>query len=192
MDDSVIKIITQKKLDSLGAKHLHVRARKKLNRYNLAADILAIAVPVLYFVPRYLLKGTQYGTYVEAGWECIAAVLIVLIVAKIACKWEERAQSHSKLLGENISLVRQADELLIESGLPDTVQLFLRLAEKSETADREVIGEPSDKDKRYAYREGLKELGDSSVRCDICGASPWKFKPGSCQLCGNTPIKMNA
>src|ERR1019366_5627291 len=189
MDDSIVQTIKQKKLNSLAAKHLHVRSRADLNRLNRFVDWLAISVPILYFVPRFIAKGTGYAVPVEIGWESIAAILVAFVGAKIAYRWEERAQTHSKLLGENISLVRQADDLLLmgEVGIPESAQLFLRLAEKSESADREAIGEPSQKDKQFAYREGLKEFGGVSVTCPLCRASPWKFTAGSCQLCGNTP-----
>jgi len=189
MDDAIVKIINQKKLDCLGTKHLHVRSLAKLNRWNRRVDILAIAVPILYSVPRLIFKGTGYAVPVEYGWEGIAAILVVVVLLKIGLRWEENAQIHSKLLGENISLVRQADDLLLMGtvGIPESVQLFLRLAEKSESADREAIGEPSQKDKQFAYREGLKEFGGISATCPICRASPWKFVAGSCQACGNKP-----
>jgi len=191
MEDALVKKIEQEKFNSLAAKHLHVRSRRKLNRLNRFVDWLAIAVPILYFVPRFIAKGTEYATPVEIGWELIAALLVAFVGVKIAYHWEERAQIHSKLLGENISLARQADDLLLMSagGIPETVQLFLRLAERSETDDREAIGEPTDKDRQFAYREGLKEFGGSVVKCEICGASPWKFVSGSCQACGNTPTR---
>lgn len=194
MDDAVVKLINQKKLDSLAAKHLHVRSRTRLNRWNHFVDYLAIAVPILYFVPRFIAKGTSYAGRVEILWEFVAATLAAVVFLKINYHWEERAQTHSKLLGENISLVRQADELLLMTtgGIPETAQLFLRLAEKSESADREAIGELSQKDKQFAYRESLKEIGDTSIRCPICHASPWKFLSGSCQLCGNTPEKSSS
>jgi mobilome CxxCx(11)CxxC protein len=189
MDDAIIKLINQKKLDSLAAKHLHGRSRSRLNRLNHFVDYLAIAVPILYFVPRFIAKGTPYAFRVEIAWECIAALLVAVVFLKINYHWEERAQTHSKLQGENISLVRQADELLLMTtgGIPETAQLFLRLAEKSESADREAMGDISAKDKQFAYRESLKEIGDPSIRCPICHASPWKFISGSCQLCGNRP-----
>jgi mobilome CxxCx(11)CxxC protein len=197
LDNALVEIIKQKKLDSLGAKHLHVRSRAKLNRGNHFVDYLAIAVPILYFVPRFIAKGTSYAIPVEITWECIAGILVAVVFLKINYHWEERAQTHSKLLGENISLVRQADDLLLmgTGGIPETVQLFLRLAEKSESADREAIGEPHHKDKQFAYREGLKEFGGIPVTCPVCGLSPWKFSHGPwwkfshglCQLCGNTP-----
>jgi len=139
---------------------------------------------------RFVAKGTWYAKWVEIGWEIIAAALLCFVSMKIVYRWEERAQTHSRLLGENISLVRQADDLLLHTGeLPETVQLFLRLAEISETADREAIGEATAEERQFAYREGLKEVepGNVSITCPHCGSSPWNFKPGACQLCGNTP-----
>jgi mobilome CxxCx(11)CxxC protein len=191
LDAVVISTIRQKKLDSLAVKHLHVKSLVRLTRLDRLVDALAIAVPILYFVPRFITKGTSYDDIVEVGWEITAAVLLVLTVLKIIYRWQDRIKNHSRLLGENISLVRQADDLLLSTaGLPDTVQLFLRLAERSETSDREAIGEPSEKQRQFAYREALKEWEPGNVRisCPACGASPWKFKGGSCQLCGNTPV----
>lgn len=156
---------------------------------NRGVDFAAIAVPIFYFVPRLLARGTPYTGYVEAGWEVLAAALLVLVVLKLAYNWEERAQTHSKLLGQNILLIGQTNDLLLfrEKVPEDNVPLFLRLAEQSEMADREAIGQVAEKDRQFAYREGLKELGDVSICCPFCKASPWAFKPGSCQLCGNTP-----
>lgn len=191
ISDEAIQAIRQKKLDSLAAKHLHVKSLAKLNRLNRIVDLLAIAVPVLFFAPRYLAKGTSLAAPVEAGWEALAAILLGVVILKLALRWEERALTHSKLLAENIFLIGQANDLLLvgpEKIPAESIPLFLRLAERSETADREAIGEPSEKEKQFAYREGLKELeGNASIRCPICNSSPWQFRPGSCQLCGNTP-----
>jgi mobilome CxxCx(11)CxxC protein len=190
IDAAMVSVIRQKKLDSLAVKHLHVKSLVRLTNLNRIVDALAIAVPILYSVPRLIAKDTPYANAVQIGWEVLAAVLVVATAIKIVYHWEDRTKNHSRLLGENISLVRQADDLLLStSGVPDTVQLFLRLAERSETADREAIGEPSATEKQFAYREALKELEPSNVSivCPNCGSSPWKFKAGSCQMCGNTP-----
>jgi len=191
LDDNTIEAIKQKKLDSLAAKHLHVKERVVLNRLNRLVDCFAIAVPVLYFVPRFLAKGTRYANPVEIGWEILAAILLCLTAVKISFRWEERAQVHSKLLGENIFIAGQADELLLNIAklTPESARGFLLLAGRSEIADREAIGEPPSKKKQFAYREALKEFesGNREICCPICNSSPWKFVAGSCQTCGNTP-----
>jgi mobilome CxxCx(11)CxxC protein len=114
----------------------------------------------------------------------------------VVYRWQERAQEHSKLLGENISLAGQADNLLSElSNLSsESARLFLVLAQRSEKEDRAALGEPSASDKQFAYREALKEFqpGNVSVVCPRCNSSPWSFTPGPCQLCGNTPSNIES
>lgn len=189
VDAAVMTAIRQKKLDSLCAKHLHTKAIGELTKLTRLVDTLAIAVPILYAVPRFVAKDTPYAATIEIIWDTLAAALVVLTLIKLTYHWEDRIKKHSSLLGENISLVRQADDLLLSTGVPDTAQLFLRLAEKSEVADRESIGERPQEEKYFAYREALKEFepGNVSVVCPNCGASPWNFTAGSCQLCGGTP-----
>jgi mobilome CxxCx(11)CxxC protein len=190
LDSQITDTISQRKLDSLAAKHLHVKQLVKLSNRNRLVDFLAIAVPVVYFVFRFLAKGTRSGYYIELIWEILAALLLALTILKIVYKWQERAERHNKLLGENIALVGQADNLLSDrqTASPESARLFLVLAANSETADRELLGRPSEEDRKFAYREALKEFqsGRDTV-CPQCKASPWNFVPGSCQLCGNTP-----
>ncbi len=187
IDDTTLSTIRQKRFDSLAAKHLHVKRRTRLNWWNRLVDLLALAVPVSYFVVRYLSKGTEWQWIADGVWEIVAAALLVLVIIKINYRWEERAQLHSKLLGENISLVRQADGLLTGTDISPSVQMFLSLADRSEKEDRDALGEPRDKDQQFAYCTALKEYGGITVLCPVCQSSPWKFTPGSCQLCGNTP-----
>jgi hypothetical protein len=108
---------------------------------------------------------------------------------------------HSRLIGENISLVTHANYIL--SKLPsldnDTAQWFFLFSDTIEKADRDLLGTPPSTGgvqpskrvrlQQNAYREALKELGHD-VTCPICKASPWHYTPGSCQACGNTPASM--
>jgi mobilome CxxCx(11)CxxC protein len=191
MNSSISDAIKQKRIDSLAAKHLHVRLLSNLNKRQRLVDFLAIAVPLIYVPVRYLAKNTEYALAVETAWELLAALLVVLVVLKIVYRWQDRSQICKQLLGENISLIGQADQLLrdVDHISPEGSRLFFTLAEKSETEDRDLLGESSDKDRQFAYREALKEAvpGSSTTVCPGCGSSPWNFRPGSCQLCGNTP-----
>lgn len=191
IDAGTLANIQQKKLDSLAAKHLHVKRRTWLNRGSTLVDFLGLSVPTVYFAFRYLAKGTQYEYKVESAWEVLAALLLAATILKLVYRWQERAQEHSKLMGENISLVGQADNLLRQkdTSSPESARLFLVLAQMSETEDRNALGQLKDTDKIFAYREALKEFepGNSSIVCPRCNSSPWQYTPGSCQLCGNTP-----
>src|SRR5436853_4896962 len=112
IDQQTADAINQKKLEALCAKYLHLKKLVQLRNRNWAVDFAAIGVPGFYFVFRYLAKGRDAGPYIETIWEILAASLILLVLAKIVFHWEDRAKRHSRLLGENVALVRQADSLL--------------------------------------------------------------------------------
>lgn len=190
---SITEQIQQKRIDCLAAKHLHVRLLATLNKKQRLVDFLAIAVPLVYVPVRYLAKDTQYAAPVEIAWELLAAFLVVMVALKIVYKWQDHAQECKQLMGENIFLIREAEELLRdEIGIsPEKSRLFFTLADRSEAEDRDLLGEPKLKHRQFAYREAMKEAYPSRIDtvCPNCGASPWKFMPGACQLCGNTPIR---
>jgi hypothetical protein len=52
--------------------------------------------------------------------------------------------------------------------------------------DIKVFGEISEGVRREGYRLVLREMG-SGTTCS-CGASPWNFQAGPCQICGGTPV----
>lgn len=190
LDQARINAIQQTRMNALAAKHLHQYRISALNRLNFCVDSLAVGVPILYLPVRYLAKGTSVGFFVESAWELLAAVLLVSVIIKIIGKWQDLAAQHSKLIGENISLATQAEQLLnnVSATTADGAQWFLRLADNLEKADRESIGEIKAEDRQRAYREALKEFSPGiTTPCPECGASPWHYQPGSCQLCGNTP-----
>lgn len=187
-----IDSIQQRKMDALAAKYLHEQRLAHLNRLTLVVDFLAVAVPILYFPARYTTKGTTLSTVIEFSFEISAALLLVLTVYKVMSRWQEKADRHNRLVAENISLTGQADYLLnsTNSISQNDINWFLILADNCEKADREALGVVKDRERKHAYREALKEYSPNSTdtTCPKCGASPWDYKPGSCQLCGNTPV----
>jgi len=187
IDQKTIDQITQQRLNCLCTKHLHVPQRVKLNKLNRLVDFFAIGVPLLYLPVRFLAKDTAVGLASEVVWEILAAMLLVLTFLKINQRWQERAEEHSSLLGENIAIAGQADNLLrdIKHVSPEAASLFFLLAQRSEAADRKALGEPTTAERQRAYREGLKE---AQYNCPHCSASPWKYVPGPCQACGNKKI----
>jgi mobilome CxxCx(11)CxxC protein len=148
-----------------------VPQRVKLNKLNRLVDFFAIGVPLLYLPVRFLAKDTVVGFGVERTWEVLAGALLVLTFLKINQRWQERAEEHSRLLGENIAIAGQADNLLrdIEHVSGEAASLFFLLAQRSEAADRNALGEPSTAERQRAYREGLKE---AQWDCPKCTASP--------------------
>lgn len=194
MDADLLRDIRQQKFNCLAAKSLHSLFLVSFNRKNKAVDLLALAVPALYVPVRYIAKGTPAMIYVEAAWECLAALLLVLAFLKIVYGWQGKAETHSKLLGENIAHIAQSNFLVAglknNTTTPDGARWFLMQSELDK-ADAEALADSTVEQRRYAYREALKEIDPSSPHtvCEICGASPWNYVPGSCQTCGNTPTK---
>jgi mobilome CxxCx(11)CxxC protein len=181
--------IQQQKLNALASKQLHMRQLSRLNKSNKIVDSVALGAPVFYFAVRYLAKGTKYADLAEGIWELLAAALLTLMIVKLVLRWQERALEHSKLMGENISLVGLADNLISNpQNIPTTSSLFATLVQQSETNDRNSLGERKPIENQWAYREALKEFADKNVACDNCGASPWNYTPGVCQMCGGTPV----
>src|SRR5262249_50594856 len=104
--------IRQEKLNALAAKHLHKKRLAWLNGLNKFVDALAVLVPILYFAARYLAKGTSASEIVEPIWEVLAVILLASVALKLIYGWQEKAEQHSELIAENISLARHADNLL--------------------------------------------------------------------------------
>lgn len=188
-NDKLIEKLRQKKMDELGAKKLHSWRITRLNKYILLLDLLALIVPIGYFTVRYVNKGTSPITTVELIWLFAATLLLILGIVKCVCRWQARVENHNRLMGGNINSIAHSDHLLnlYSKGNVDdtTINLFL-LDTAQDIADTLALGTVKESERQLAYREALKEFEPGS-RCFECNASPWQYKPGSCQLCGNTP-----
>jgi mobilome CxxCx(11)CxxC protein len=185
--------INQKRLDALAVKYVHEQRLSKLRRLNRIADILAFGVPAAYYPVRLAAKGTPLGLYAEGLWTLALAALAFLSAQKMVSRWQDNAERHSRLIGENISLATQADSFLARPELlsPDATQAFFNQADLIERQDRDALGPVPRDQKQHAFREALKESAPSSadVKCPVCNASPWQFKAGTCDACGNTPVE---
>ena len=182
--------VEQTKLNALCAKYLHQKKLNKLTGPNFFIDYMVMAVTVLYFPIRYLAKGTAYSSYAETGWEFSAAILFIFSLIKTVYKWQDRINKHNKLMLLNMSLVSEADEILNSENInPELFRFFSSSVNNLESEDREALGQISEKDKKWGYREAIKEFypAQNNSICPQCKASPWNYKKGSCQLCGNTP-----
>jgi mobilome CxxCx(11)CxxC protein len=184
--------LRQARLDSLAAKHLYNRRIGVLRRAGTVVDLLAIAVPLLYLPVRYLTKGQPLHAPLEVGWELLGAALLVAAVVKVIYRWPDRAEEQAVARGENMRIADELQALVVSTGGPaDQVRLEVvrsRIGQQNQD-DQRLLEELRPPERRRAYREALKELtpGDSTVVCPICGASPWRFRPGDCDACGNTP-----
>ena len=72
----------------------------------------------------------------------LASLLGVAVIAKFVYRWPDPVEKHSELLGENISLVGQANDLLRQgSASPESMHLFSLLDEKLEKEDLSALRE---------------------------------------------------
>ena len=191
IDHDEIEKIEQKKINALSAKYLHQRRLNELKKRSDLFDWAALALMILYFPIRYLMKGTSYQNIAEGVWEVLAVVLAVLAFTKIVLKWQEKAENHSRLRDENISAVTEADDLLQrkEAIEIEGLKRFYISMDKLESKDREAVLGIGKKEQQESYRQALKEFKPHAPACPICKASAWDFQPGNCQACGNTPLK---
>lgn len=187
--------INQKRFDSLIAKRLHSRLRQRLNGLNLLVDVIALLTPIVGLPVRYVLKGGAYAENADMVWEIMSGILLAVTLLKVFCKWQENAQLHSKLMGENIFITGLADDLLADPAkLTADLPALRQLIGRSEAEDSDLLGEPNKKDRQWAYREALKETDKPEALCPVCKRSAWKYgkrwwrvlaNTKDCDACGN-------
>ncbi|MEW6131272.1 MAG: mobilome CxxCx(11)CxxC protein [Acidobacteriota bacterium] len=188
----LVNRIQQQKMNALAAKYLHGKRLNKLHILNSLVDLLALVVPILYFAVRYIAKDTSWMKPVEIIWEILAVILLSIVVCKLILKWQDSAEKHTKLMGDNIGFIAHINYLLTQyqnkNINDDALSVFLLSAEQDK-ADAETLTDVKESERQTAYRESLKQIepGSVSTVCPVCGASPWAYKSGNCQLCGNTP-----
>lgn len=155
-------------------------------------EFLAIGVPVLYFVPRYLLKGTEHAQIVEVSWEILAALLLVTVIFQLIYKWKENEIEHSTMAHRNRDIAREALKLLEqEKTNPEVFEEFSKRVQEYDTLDNDkLLNGTKKEDDQEAFRHALKYVIPNATHvCPKCQADPWKFEKGSCELCGNKPLK---
>ncbi len=184
-----IQLISQAKMDAMSGKVMHTRALPQARRRSLAVDYAGAAVPIVLLVMTIVvlrLDVPELAFVIVA--DIVGGLLLVILLVKVYFKWQERFEEHLRLLDENISLARDADILLGRqaSVSGEVADLFLQRAGQVGKRDLEIFGELPEPIRREAYRRALKEMGPGS-KCR-CGADPWAFVSGPCQICGGTPI----
>lgn len=183
-------VLKQIRLEALSAIYLHQIRLKSVRRKNSTTNFLTIAVPILYFVPRFLLKDSVYHNAVEVLWELLASFLLILGVSKVVFRWDQKENDHSFMIHKNRDTAREALQLLEEKIRSNPVlQQFLKRVQDNDKRDNdELLLDVKIQQDQTAFRYALKHLvPGTTVLCPKCNADPWNFKTGSCQLCGNSP-----
>lgn len=162
---------------------------RRWKRYNLTIDILTFIVPVLLLIFPILQVEMLFGISINSVNGVLSVLLLTLAALKLLVRIPGRIEKHQRLLTKNIAVANESQNILLKSSALTDHNWLFRQAQALEVEDQEIIGNVSKKLAREAYRESLKELelGNTSIVCPVCKASPWIFKKGSCEACGNTP-----
>ncbi len=179
------KKLEQTKLNAISAKILHRKSKAKYELLNSAVAILTIIVPILFIMAQYVTKGTDSEKLLNYISFALSLVLIAVSVWAMIWKVTDKITVHKVGMKNNVYVANECDNL---SDLNDAqLEWFYRYVTEIDNQDLDTFASVGETIKQATYREALKEFrpGDYSIVCPICNSSPWKFKKGNCQLCGN-------
>lgn len=181
--------IEQTKLNATSAKILHRKGKNKFGRLNVLFLVLTLIVPLFFIIAQYVTKGTEYEFLMNNVSFGLSLVLIAISFLSLILKITDRITTHKIGMKNNIFISNECDSI---GKLSEKEQeWFFRYVNEIDNNDIDTFAGISDKKRKETYREALKEIepGNHEITCPICNSSPWKYKKGDCQLCGNTEIK---
>lgn len=178
--------LRQTKLNALSAKTLHRKSKSKYEIINGIVAILTIIVPILFIVAQYISKGTPSEELINIVSFILSIILIAVSVLAMILKVGDKITIHKMGIKNNGYIANECDNLSTKAD--DQLEWFYRYVSEIDNQDLDTFASVGDKTKRRTYREAMKEFspGDYSITCPICNSSPWEYKKGNCQLCGNT------
>ncbi|WP_421314717.1 mobilome CxxCx(11)CxxC protein [Aeromonas veronii] len=179
--------VLQIRTDALVAEYIYTKMLKKTGYMTIAITCLTILVPILFSAAILIAKGTRYEGVLNTVSIVLSTVLLSLSILALILKLDQKRESYLISRRSNIYVSNEALKLIEKE---DTeLSWFYNYLAEIDSQDQENIGEVSDDIRKEAYRHSLKKLipGRSDTICSVCRASPFKFIPGSCQVCGNTP-----
>lgn len=183
--------LRQIRTDELCGAKVHLCRRNKLVPLSRLVDILAVIVPVLYFAPKILAGQSADAAKVVQGIDTVLTVaLLAAVIAKFIMRIDDRVQAHLTHAAESTQKANEALRLLMDGAATDeTAMQFISYAKAPNRNDMDLLADATTAEKQEAYRAALQEFmpGTQDAVCTVCGASPWKYKAGACQICGGTP-----
>jgi mobilome CxxCx(11)CxxC protein len=177
--------IQQTKINAISAKILHSKSKAKYEAVNNIFLVLTIVVPILFIIAIYVSKGTAYENVVNILSFMLSIVLIAVSVVALIWKISDQIGVHQLGIKNNIYIANECDNA---GNLSDAeLTWFFRYVAEMDTQDKDTFSKVSEDVRKTTYRDALKEFepGNYNIVCPLCGNSPWKYKKGDCQLCGN-------
>ncbi|EPY4332246.1 Uncharacterised protein [Klebsiella pneumoniae] len=183
MNQRVLQIRT----NALVAEYLYTNKLKNIGYLSLAITCLTIIVPVLFSSAAFLAKGTPLESWMNIVSVILSAILVSLSIFSLIFRIDQKRENC--LIGRRLNIDVSSDALDSLNKNDAELEWFYKYIAKMDSSDLENIGNVSDKERKSAYIYSLMKLfpGRSDTVCSFCGASPFSFQKGSCQICGNTP-----
>jgi mobilome CxxCx(11)CxxC protein len=177
--------IEQTKLNALSAKILHRKSKARLEGLNNFFLILTVIVPILFIIALYVSKGTSYENIINVISFILSILLIAVAVLSLIWGVSDKIVVHKLGMKNNIYIANECDNVAQSS--EEELTWFFRYVSEMDIQDSDTFSKISDEARKTTYREALKEFepGNYEVLCPICKSSPWRYKKGDCQLCGN-------
>jgi mobilome CxxCx(11)CxxC protein len=183
MNSRVLQIRT----DALTAEYIYTKKLKHIDQLSVSITCLTILVPVIYSSAILIGKGTSVEFWINVISIVLSAFLLSLSIFSLIIRVDQKRELC--LIGRRLNIDISSDALDVLDKDDSELAWFYKYIAKVDSNDLENIGDISAEDKKNAYLYSLKKLfpGRADTVCSFCQASPFNFKKGSCQVCGNTP-----
>lgn len=183
--------IIQVRTDALAAEFIYTKKLNSIKIVSTLSSALTVLLPILFSAALLIYKGTPNEPFVNTISIILSAVLLVITIATFILELERKKENY--LIGRrlNIAVANDALKLLDKNTGEQELSWFFEYIREMDAKDLENTGGVGSSLKKEAYRSALERLypGSNNTVCSVCKASPFTFKKGACQLCGNTPGK---
>lgn len=181
--------VQQTKLNAISAKILHRKKKNRYERLNKTFLGLTLIVPLFFIIAQFVTKSTEHETLMNSISFGLSIILMSISIWALILKVNDKITVHKMGIKNNIFVTNECDRIV---DLPENEQeWFFRYVSEIDNSDADVFAGVSAKEKKETYREALKQIepGNHTIKCPMCNSSPWNYKKGDCQLCGNTIAK---
>ncbi|EJO4029688.1 hypothetical protein RQV60_000549 [Vibrio cholerae] len=183
--------VKQIRMDALSAEYIYTVQLSRIGLLTKSISVLTIIIPILYTSVLLAFKGSEYEPVFNFVSIFLSAILLSLSVFNLILEIDRKKESYFIGRRNNIYVSSEAQNNI---NAEDTdLKWFYKFVAEMDSRDRENLGHVSSSLKQEAYRHSLMKLypGQSDTVCSVCNASPFDYKKGDCQVCGNTPRSNN-
>lgn len=180
----------QIRTDALAAEYIYTKKLDRINAWGIVTNVLTILVPILFSGALLIGKGTSYENALNIISVALSAILLAIVVFTLILKVEQDKENFLIARRSNFYIANEA--LKLKESSESELVWFYNFVNEMDSRDKENLGSVSGTLKQEAYRESLKKFipGSKDTVCSVCNSSPFIYKKGGCQLCGNTPTNI--